>query len=76
MLLWRKLVKDKDTLKKMLSEDASSASRFALNKKIISFMDIPNDLSTKILENVNLALYKNSLNNRHKKHGWSDVMVL
>ena len=71
-----KLVKDKDMLKKMLSEDASSASRFALNKKIISFTDIPNDLSTKILENVNLALYKNSLNNRHKKHDWSDVMVL
>ena len=71
-----KLVKDKDLLKKMLADDASSASRFALNKKIISFNDIPNELSTKILENVNLALYKNSVLNKHKKQDWSDIMIL
>ena len=71
-----KLVKDKSLLKKMLNEDAASASRFALNKKIISFNDIPDELSNKIVENVNLALYKNTIGNKHKKQDWSDVMIL
>ena len=71
-----KLVKDQTMLNKMLSEDAASASRFSLNKKIISFADIPDDLSTKILESVSLALYKNSLPNIHKKLDWSQFMTL
>lgn len=71
-----KLVKDKPTLKKMLSEDASSSSRFALNKKIIAFSDIPNDLTTKILEKVNLELYKNVVLNKHKKNDWTEFMTL
>lgn len=71
-----KLVKDKPNLKKLLSEDSFSASRFALNKKIISFNDIPNDLSTKIIEEVNSILYKNSVLNKHKKNDWSEFMVL
>lgn len=71
-----KLVKDKPTLKKMLSEDASSSSRFALNKKIIAFADIPNSLTIKILEKVNSELYKNVVLNKHKKNDWSEFMTL
>jgi hypothetical protein len=71
-----KLVKDKQMLRKMLTEDASSSSRFALNKKIISFTDIPNELSNKILECVNSTLYKNSITNHHKKLDWSQFMTL
>lgn len=71
-----KLVKDKKMLRKMLTEDASSSSRFVLNKKIISFADIPNELSNKILECVNSTLYKNSITNHHKKIDWSQFMTL
>ena len=33
--------------------------KFHLNKKIISFKEIPNELSEAILEKVNVALYTN-----------------
>lgn len=52
------LTKDKENLKKMLSEDRDAAERFALNKKIISFGEIPKELSDSVLRRLNEALYE------------------
>jgi 5'-3' exonuclease len=52
------LTKDKENLKKMLSEDRDAAERFALNKKIISFGEIPKELSDSVLRGLNEALYE------------------
>ena len=54
-----KWTKDKTALKTLLKESQDAASRYLLNKKIISFKEIPNELSEVILEKVNLALYTN-----------------
>ena len=59
-----KWTKDKASLKKMLVEDHSLASRYLLNKKIISFDDIPKDLSDKIFKTVNEELYQNKVINK------------
>lgn len=59
-----KWTKDKSALKTVLKESQDAASRYLLNKKIISFKEIPSDLSKAILEKVNVALYTNKqLNN-------------
>ena len=59
-----KWTKDKSALKTVLKESQDAASRYLLNKKIISFKEIPADLSRAILEKVNVALYTNKqLNN-------------
>ena len=71
-----KWTKDKESLKKVLKEDQSSASRYLLNKKIISFSDIPNDLSDKILKEVNESLYKNPILNKKDKFDWTPFMKL
>ena len=54
-----KWTKDKKALKTLLKESQDAASRYLLNKKIISFKEIPNELSEAILEKVNVALYTN-----------------
>ena len=53
------LTKDKENLKKMLTEDKDAAERFALNKKIISFGEIPKELSDTVFRKLNEALYEN-----------------
>ena len=59
-----KWTKDKDALKKTLKEDHSLAARYLLNKKMIDFNSIPQELSDKILESVNASLYKNTRLNK------------
>lgn len=71
-----KWTKDKASLKKVLKEDGSLASRYLLNRKMIDFSCIPQSLSDKILENVNAALYKNEPLNRRRAGDWSDFMTL
>ena len=44
------LVKDKATLKKMLTENQEAADRFLLNKKLIDFREIPKEMEEKILK--------------------------
>lgn len=53
------LTKDKDGLRRMLAEDADAAERFRVNKKIISFGEMPPDLSDAVLRGLNEALYEN-----------------
>lgn len=71
-----KWTKDKEALKKTLKEDHSLASRYLLNKKMIDFESIPKELSDKILESVNAALYKNTRLNKKSSSDWSDFMTL
>lgn len=71
-----KWTKDKESLKKILKEDQSLASRYLLNKKIISFSDIPTELSDKILKEVNESLYKNPVLNKKDKFDWTPFMKL
>ena len=54
-----KWTKDKTTLKTVLKESQDAASRYLLNKKIISFKEMPSELSSAILEKINVALYSN-----------------
>lgn len=54
-----KLTKDRATLKTLLEENQDAAARYLLNKKIISFKEIPEDLSKHIVEKINIALYEN-----------------
>lgn len=71
-----KWTKDKDMLKKVLKEDQSLASRYILNKKMISFDHIPQELSDKIVRAVNESLHKNPVLNKHKECDWSAFMTL
>ena len=68
--------KNKEALKKTLKEDGSLASRYLLNKKMISFDCIPQELSDKILKTVNESLYKNVRLNHKSMGDWSDFMTL
>lgn len=68
--------KDKASLKRVLKEDQSLAARYLLNKKMISFEQIPQDLSDKILRAVNESLHKNPVLNKHKANDWSEFMTL
>ena len=52
-----KWTKDKSALKTTLKESQDASSRYLLNKKIISFKEIPSELTEAILEKVNAALY-------------------
>lgn len=52
-----KLVHDKTALRKRLLEDQAASSQFLLNRKLISFAEIPEDMSKTIAESVNKALY-------------------
>lgn len=71
-----KWTKDKDALKKTLKEDHSLAARYLLNKKMIDFNSIPQDLSDKIFESVSASLYKNTRLNKRSAGDWSDFMTL
>ena len=71
-----KWTKDKESLKKVLKEDQSLASRYLLNKKMMSFEHIPQDLSDKIVKVVNESLHKNIVLNKHKVNDWSQFMTL
>ena len=53
-----KLIRDKDKLKSMLKEDQDSAKQFILNRKLISFDEIPSELSDKIMHRVNETLFQ------------------
>lgn len=52
-----KLVLDKEELKKRLHESQDAAKQFLLNKKIISFNEIPKELTKAIIEKVNVEVY-------------------
>lgn len=54
-----KWTRDRAALRTVLKESQDAASRYLLNKKIISFKEIPAELSSVILEKVNTALYTN-----------------
>ena len=71
-----KWTKDKDALKKTLKENHSLAARYLLNKKMIDFNSIPQELSDKILESVNASLYTNTRLNKRSTGDWSDFMTL
>ena len=71
-----KWTKDKESLKKVLKEDQSLASRYVLNKKMISFEHIPRELSDKIIKKVNESLHKDVVLNKHKIDDWSKFMTL
>ena len=51
---------DKVALKQMLMEDQEAAKRFILNKKLIDFNQMPAELSSMILENVQTEIEKKS----------------
>ena len=61
------LIHNKEKLKSMLQEDQNAAHQFQLNKKLISFNEIPKDLSDKISEKINKALYENEFLNDNLK---------
>lgn len=48
-----KLIRDKDALKAKLKESQHAAKQFKLNKQLICFSEIPQQLKDKILETVN-----------------------
>jgi len=64
-----KLIQDKNELKRMLKEDQAAAHQYQLNKKLIAFSEIPKDLTNKIVEQVNVALYDNEILNDDKGFG-------
>ena len=53
-----KLIHDKDKLRADLKEKQDSAKRFMLNKKLISFAEMPNELVSTILEKVNEKMFE------------------
>ena len=61
-----KWTKDKSALVKLLKENQSFAERFALNKKMISFSNIPTELSDKIVQTVNQILHRNEVLNKQR----------
>lgn len=71
-----KWTKNKDDLKAKLKENHSYASRYLLNKKMISFTEMPNELSDKILKAVNESIYSMPSLNKNKRSDWSDFMTL
>lgn len=58
-----KLIRDKELLKKRLVESQDAIKQFMLNKKLISFDNIPKDLEKKIVEEANVKLYENEVVN-------------
>lgn len=71
-----KLVKDKNALKTMLKESQDANERYQLNKKLISFTSLPDELSKSISKRLNEALYKEEVLNKAKKNDWSRFMDL
>jgi DNA polymerase-1 len=58
-----KLVRDKDALKQKLKESQDSAKQYKLNKKLISFSEIPKTLEEKIVKEAHEKLFKNEVLN-------------
>lgn len=57
------LVKDRDGLKKKLTESADAAAKYELNKKIIAFSETPPELVDRIKRAVGEALYSEDVLN-------------
>lgn len=57
------LVRDKELLNKKLTENQDAAKQYSLNKKLISFSEIPEELSQKIVEKFNEVMYENEVIN-------------
>ena len=53
------LIRNKDKLKEMLKENAESARQYKLNKQLIAFSEIPEELSDRIYEQFNKTVYSN-----------------
>ena len=60
-----KLINDPTALKKKLLEDQNARKQFALNKKLISFDEIPKELEDHIVEKASQLLYENEVINKH-----------
>lgn len=60
------LVRDKEALKKKLNENQDAAKQYQLNKKLISFSEIPDELTQKIIEKFNEVMYTNEVLNESK----------
>lgn len=58
-----KLIHDTKTLKEKLSKDQNARKQFKLNKKLISFDEIPIELEKHIVEKANTLLYENEVLN-------------
>ena len=56
-------VKNKDELKKKLVESADTAKKYNLNKKIISFSEIPVELTERIKKAISESLYSEDVLN-------------
>lgn len=57
------LVRNKDELKKKLVESADAAKKYNLNKKIISFSEIPIELTERIKKAISESLYSEDVLN-------------
>ena len=57
------LVKNKDELKKKLVESADTVKKYNLNKKIISFSEIPVELTERIKKAISESLYSEDVLN-------------
>ena len=58
-----KWTKNKEALKNQLKESQEAAERYKLNKKIISFKEIPEELSKRIVKTLNEKLYSDDVLN-------------
>jgi 5'-3' exonuclease len=52
-----KLINDRDLLKKMLKEDQDAAKQFMMNKKLMSFNEIPRELEDAIVTEASKQVY-------------------
>lgn len=57
------LIKDREKLKTMLKENAECARQYKLNKQLISFSEIPENLTKSICEKFNQIIYENEILN-------------
>lgn len=57
------LIRNKDKLKEMLKENAESARQYKLNKQLIAFSEIPEELSNRICEEFNKTVYSDDVLN-------------
>lgn len=57
------LVKNRDELDRKLLESADAAEKYKLNKKIISFSEIPAELTERIKKAINESLYSEDVLN-------------
>lgn len=57
------LIRNKDKLKEMLKENAESARQYKLNKQLIAFSEIPEELSNRICEEFSKTVYSDDVLN-------------